>query len=488
MTAAKPRMKILFVSVEVAPFAKVGGLADVAGSLPKALRELGHDVRVIMPLYKMIEDDPRWHLETVLPVFDVQMSRHWHKTAVYKQTTHEGVPTGFIGTDEWFTQSVNSETVYQPGGMQHLFLGTAILEVLRRIDWIPDVIHCHDWHTGFLPVILREKASAQWDSVATVYSIHNLAYQGEFGMEVIDALELPHSVFHPEKVEAWGRVNFLKAGCAYADRVNTVSPNYAREIQTPEYGCTLQGLMSHLNKEGRLAGILNGIHTERFDPATDPDIPAHFTAQDSSGKATCRAELLKEVGLPEIEGAPVVGMVSRLSNQKGFDLVLAAADEALELPMQLVLLAVGDPVLAAQFKALQKRNPDRVKIIERFDAALAQRVYAGCDAFLMPSSFEPCGLGQLIALRYGTVPVVRSTGGLADTVFEGKNGFVFEHRSPMELLAALTRMHDTFVKKDKWAELMKTGMTGDYSWTTSAKHYEDLYKEAVSERSQLLTA
>ena len=263
-------MKILFVSAEVAPFAKVGGLADVAGALPKALRALGHDVRIIMPLYRMIEDDPRWNLATTLGSFEVTMSPSWRKTATFMETEHAGVPIGFIGTDEWLDLSVGSDTLYQPGGMQHLFFSEAVLRAMEELDWIPDVIHCNDWHTGFLPVLMREKHARRWNSVASVFTIHNFAYQGDFGIEILDALDLPRRLFNPEQVEAWGRVNFLKAGCVYADQVNTVSETYAQEIQTQEYGCRLDGLMQHLERLGRLCGILNGIDMDVFaDVAVD---------------------------------------------------------------------------------------------------------------------------------------------------------------------------------------------------------------------------
>jgi len=476
-------MKILIVSAEVAPFAKVGGLADVAGALPKALRELGHDARVVMPLYGMIERDPRWQVATTLDEFEVEMNPHWTKRATFKETELEGMPVGFIGTDEWYPPAISSESLYQPGGMQHLFFCKAVLRAMEELDWIPDIVHGNDWHCGFLPVLMREKGSPAWDASAAVFTIHNLAYQGEFGLEALDALDLPHSLYVPEKLETWGRVNFLKAGCAYSDRVNTVSEKYAEEIQTPEYGCTLDGLMRHLQDEGRLSGILNGIDTQVFDPANDPALPAAFTAENLAGKAVCRTEMLHEIGLPPITGAPVMGVVSRLSSQKGLDLILEVADQMLSLPTQLVVLGVGDPALVEGFRKLQARRPDHFRFVERFDAALAQRIYAGCDLFLMPSRFEPCGLGQLIALRYGTIPVVRSTGGLADTVFEGRNGFAFSDASAEDLLAAVARAQAFFNLPAEWSSLMVSAMKGDYGWAASARRYADLYRAAQEDRA-----
>lgn len=475
-------MKILVVSAEVAPFAKVGGLADVAGALPKALRRLGHDARVIMPLYRMIEEDPRWRLQTTLPGFDVEINRLWRKRAVFKEVDLEGLPVGFIGTDEWFPKAKSSESLYQPGGDMHLFFCAAVLRALEELDWIPDVIHCNDWHTGFLPVLMREKYPHVWEDVASVFTIHNLAYQGEFGPEVLDAQELSPSLFHPEAVEAWGRVNFLKAGCVFSDQVNTVSPNYAEEIQTPEFGCALEGLMQRLAHEGRLSGILNGIDTEVFDPATDPHLPSRFSEANLVGKATVKQLLLAELGLPAVENAPLFGVVSRMSSQKGLDLIIQAAEALFELPAQIVIQGLGEPGITAQLHELERRFPERFRFIERFDADLAQRIYGACDGFLMPSAFEPCGLGQMIAMRYGTVPVVRATGGLADTVFEGVNGFTFERRDPMALVAAVARAAEAYRDCDRWRDIVLNGMRGDYSWDKSAQAYVDLYRNAVTAR------
>jgi len=478
-------MRILFVSVEVAPFAKVGGLADVAGALPKALRRLGHDARVVMPCYRMIEEDPRWTLDTKIEAFSVPMGNRGNKQAFYKETEHDGLPVGFIGTDEWFTESIDSQTIYQPGGLQHLFFSRAIMLAMEELDWIPDVVHCNDWHTGFLPVLIREQGGQTWDDVATIYTIHNLAYQGEFGIDVLDTMELSHRLYNSEQVEAWGRVNFLKAGSAFADRVNTVSKTYAEEIQTPEYGCHLDGLMRHLGHLGYLSGILNGIDTDFFNPATDPDIPAHFSVTDLAGKQECRRMLLDELNMAPIQDAPIIGVVSRLSSQKGMDLMLKAAEAMFSLPVQLIVQGLGDPALSNAFKELELRYSNHFRFVPRFDPEIAQRIYAGCDAFLMPSAFEPCGLGQMIAMRYGTVPIVRATGGLADTVFEGRNGVVFQKQEPMEMLAAVVRAREHFLHPVRWQNLVHNCMTGDYTWDRSAAEYVELYLDAQNDRANL---
>ncbi len=475
-------MKILFASVEVSPFAKVGGLADVASSLPKALRVRKHDARIVMPAYGMILADPRWKRERVLTDLQVCMNGHWEELAFVDKMEFDGVPIYLIGSDRWFGEATRSDLVYQPGVDKYLFFSEAVLAMAEALKWMPDVVHCNDWHTGFIPVLMREKYDRVWSRTAGVYTIHNFAYQGEFGMEVLDKLGLPHSLFNARDVEAWGAVNFLKSGCVYADRVNTVSKRYAEEIQTPAYGCKLEGLMRHLKAEGKLSGILNGIDTDVFNPATDPLLPAHFSATQPGGKKECRAALLKQLGLPNDPAVPILGVVSRLSEQKGLDLLVAAAERLIALPAMVVVQGLGDPWLVEKLETLQKQFPDRLRFIQAFDEKMAQLVYSGSDLFAMPSRFEPCGLGQLIALRYGTVPVVRHTGGLADTIFEGQNGFVFEDATADDFLFAVARAAQAFAKPDVWAKYVATALSADFSWTSSALKYEDLYAAALEAR------
>jgi starch synthase len=479
-------LKILMLSAEVSPFAKVGGLADVVGSLPKDLRRLGHDCRVIMPAYAMIENNPDYEIKTVIAKFTVRMNPTWTKEAYLKEIVHSGVTFYLLGTDEWFGESTSSQTVYLPGSDQHLFFSKAILTAMNALGWTPDIIHCNDWHTGFTPVLMREMKDKTWDQSASVFTIHNLAYQGEFDADVLKKLDLPMELFNLHQLETYGRVNFLKAGCVYADQVNTVSPTYAQEIQTPEYGCRLEGLMKHLADYDRLSGILNGIDYDEFNPETDPCIPAHFSASSPEGKAACKAGVLAELGLRPIKGSALMGVVSRLSSQKGMDLMLETAQQLFALKAQLIIQGLGDPWLAGEFRNLQDAFPDNFRFVEKFDASLAQRVYAGSDIFLMPSSFEPCGLGQLIAMRYGTIPLVRKTGGLADTVFDGLNGFVFEERSSAEFLATCKRAVTTFGDPDKWTKLVHSAMTSDHSWERSACEYVEMYEKALEDRRNSL--
>ncbi len=476
-------MKILFVSAEVSPYAKVGGLADVAGSLPKELLKQGHDVRVVMPLYAMIEDDSRWELETVAENEPVQINSTWLELATIKRGYMDTVPIYFIGHSRYFRSATSSESIYTPGIEQYLFFSAAVLELAEALGWTPDVVHCNDWHTGFIPVLMRERFATTYLSSAAVFTIHNLAFQGEFGIEILDALNLPRSLFIPEKLETWGGVNFLKSGCVYSDQVNTVSPTYAKEIQAPEFGCKLEGLMKHLAAHGRLTGILNGIDTAYFDPASDPHLAAHYSAAKPEGKARCREALLQLAGLKPIKGAPVVGAVTRLSWQKGLHLLAEAAPALFQLPIQLVVQGLGDPALAETFRALEKKYPKHLRIFEVFDEDLAHTIYAGSDMFAMPSLFEPCGLGQMIALRYGTVPVVRNTGGLADTVRDGDNGFVFETPTPDSLVAACSRAVAAY-RKASWHDAVTRGLTGDYGWDKSAREYVKLYERAAPKRQR----
>jgi starch synthase len=480
----KPRvrpMKIVFVAAEMSPLAKVGGLADVIGSLPKALRRLGVDARVLLPHYRMVDAALPAPAKESLEPFPVRMNRDWTQMATFHETEVDGVPVGLIGTDRWFNESVSSETLYQPGGDQHLFFCNAALEAMDLLSWSPDVVHGHDWHTGFLPVLMREKKTAAWDRAGAVFTIHNFAYQGLFGHETLDRLELPHSLYNPHQLETWGRVNFLKAGCVFSDAVSTVSRSYAREIQTPEYGCSLDGLMRHLCAEGRLTGILNGIDTEEFNPSTDRHLPANYSASDMSGKQICRRNLQEELGLAKSTG-PLCGVVSRLSSQKGLDLLAACAPAMIDMSAQLVVQGLGEPAIAEQFKALEAKYPKRVRLVNQFDASLAQRVYAGSDLFMMPSRFEPCGLGQMIAMRYGTLPLVRATGGLKDTVSDGQNGFVFKNENEIELLEAFQRASAAFKDKSAWRALKLNAMMQDFSWDKSAKEYVTLYQSCVARR------
>lgn len=475
-------MRVLYVSAEVAPFAKVGGLADVAAGLPKAIKSLGHDCRVILPYYDLIAKNPRWKTKVVLDNFQVPLNPVWTKRASLRQLEYEGMTYFFVETDEWFTEAKDSASMYQPGGEVHAFFVASVIRAMELMDWIPNVVHANDWHTGFLPVLLKEKAGPVWSKTGSVFSIHNMAYQGEFGIEALDWHGLSHDLYNFEQVEAWGQVNFMKSGMAFSDVVNTVSPNYAREIQTGEYGCGLDGLNRFLAENDRLFGVLNGIDHSVWDPSTDTRIFANYSADSLENKQTCKVGLLQELGLEPIPGAPLVGMISRISSQKGFDLLLSSAKELFEMPIQLVVQGLGDSHIIEGFKFLEHHHPNQFRFLNAFDEELAQHIYSGCDAFLMPSAFEPCGLGQLIAMRYGTLPIVRSTGGLKDTVREQENGFTFENRSRKELIDAMWRAKELY-NTPEWDERVKQAMRQDFGWEASARQYVELYDKAITRRA-----
>lgn len=487
------KLKILLVAAEVAPFAKVGGLADVAGALPKALKALGHDVRVVMPCYKMIEDNPRYAVGDFLPPFEVPIHAGLTQTAWVRQTRIGGdVPVYLIASHDYFGDATESKKVYSMVPEPYVFFDRAVTEFVPRMApaWAPDVVHCNDWHTGLVPVFLQHfhADTPAWSRASTVFTIHNLAYQGEWDASLLAYAGLPESLFHYEKLEFYGKVSFMKGGIVYSDLVNTVSQTYAQEIQTPEYGCRLEGLLQDLHRRDRLTGIVNGIDYEEYDPANDPRIAAPFSAADPRGKANCRAALQAESGLPQAKKAAVIGLISRLADQKGFDLIHAIAERMLEMPVQFVVLGTGDQHYEAFFRDLQARHPKQVRANIGFDANLAQRIYAGSDMFLMPSRFEPCGLGQLMSLRYGTIPIVRATGGLADTIVDAGprgskgNGFVFSDYSADALLDTVQRAVRVFAEQSKWEALVGRALSADFSWTSSARKYAELYRRAAAGR------
>lgn len=497
-------MRVLFATAELAPFAKVGGLADVAASLPLALKSRGHDARIVVPAYRMIFESPEievrgpilgdpdswkrvapWHENLTNHAIDrrpwrVRVGPEWQEEAWLFAASLHGVPVTLIGASRWFNDAVSSETLYQPGSDQYLFFSRAVLEFSSRLGWIPDVIHANDWHTGFIPVLLREQGGPGLHNTASVFTIHNLGYQGEFGIETLDKVGLSRSLFNLHRHEAYGAVNFLKSGAVDADMVNTVSPTYAEEIQTAAYGCRLEGLMRHLAKHGRLRGILNGIDTEHaFNPATDTALPANYSAENLDGKAKCREALLTELGFDPSDSGPVFAAVTRISVQKGLDLVLSGLPEMIEQGGRLAILGLGDPAIADGLRLASEKWPDRVRYIAAFDAPLGQRLYAGADFFLMPSAFEPCGLGQMIAMRYGTPPIVRRTGGLADTVRDGVNGLSFAHSDITAYLHAVERAFRLYQTPKAYRAMQMKALKTDWSWSTRAIEYEQLYDATI---------
>lgn len=485
----KRELKILFVSAEVSPFAKTGGLADVAGSLPKALMELGHDVRVVMPKYRQIQADFKYVADFPVKLDNLVETCVLRKTELSYKINNRKRKQTFYFTDSY--KYFDREGIYGhfDDAERFIFFCKSVLEMLPRIDFQPDIIHCNDWHTGPLCLLLKERYGHLdfYKSMSTVFTIHNLEYQGNFPSYVLNLLNCGYEVFHSEKAEFYGMFSFMKAGLVYSDIISTVSAVYAQEIQTPQYGERLEGLLA--KRSGDLYGILNGISYEEFNPETDKAIAKNFNADNVQAKKENKHALQKEMGLP-VSDVPVVGLISRLSGQKGLNLIIDAIDDILRKDLQFVLLGAGDDYYQDQFRRISDQYPGKIAIHIGFNAHLAQQIYAGSDMFLMPSRFEPCGLGQIISLRYGTVPIVRATGGLAETItdydsdHERGNGFSFNQFSSVEMLDAIERALKLYGgKPGEWDKLVVRALNTDFSWDVSAKKYEDLYLHATEKRN-----
>ncbi|GBC93152.1 Glycogen synthase [bacterium HR15] len=482
-------MRILFAAAEMTPLAKVGGLADVAGALPKALNARGHDVRVILPAYPMILNHPRWHAEPLLEL-TVPIHTGWQERALVYQIRLPQL-TAYLIHSHWFDGATESTRIYSVEPRAYIFFCRAVAAFIERYaeSWQPQIVHCNDWHTALIPVYLRMLSHPVFESIGTVFTIHNLAYQGIFEAELFSQMGLPDHLFATDGLEFYGKVNFMKGGLLFSDQVNTVSPTYAREIQTPEYGERLEELLRTLAEQHRLSGILNGIDYEEWNPETDPHIPAPYNADDLSGKSLCKRALQQACGWHPESDRAVIGLVSRLTDQKGLDLIKAISAKILQLPVQLVLLGTGDADYERFFRLLHKRHRAKVHATIGFDNAWAHQIYAGADMFLMPSRFEPCGLGQLISLRYGTIPIVRHTGGLADTITDydltngAGNGFAFRDYKPAALYDAVERAVNLFGDQARWQALMRHAMRQDWSWRRSAQEYEALYRRVASSES-----
>lgn len=469
-------MKVLFCVAEATPFAKTGGLADVAGALPAALRRRGLDVRVVMPLYRGIS---RNGLEPVQRVHSM-IGGQSVGAAIWGGTFPNGAPVYFVDAAALYDRA----GLYGEGGSDYgdnllrfaFFCQSAV--TLMEESWQPDLVHCHDWHAALVPAYLRLRRHR----VPTMFTVHNLAHQGIFPPEQFPLTCLPYEAFTTEGLEFHGKVNVMKAGLVSSHLLSTVSETYAREIQTEEFGMGLDGLMRARSAD--LFGVLNGVDYSQWDPAVDPHIPAKYTADDLSGKARCKAGLQQELGLPVNAYTPLVGTVARLVSQKGFDLVAAALETLVAMGAQVVILGTGDATYEAMFQAATGRWPHQVRAIIGFDEGLAHRIEAGADIFLMPSRFEPSGLNQLYSLRYGTVPVVRRTGGLADSIidvtpetlhFGQANGFVFDAYSPDALAATVGRAVAAYRDPGLWRWLQQVGMRADFSWDRTADRYGALF-------------
>jgi len=476
-------MDILFAASEVAPFSKTGGLADVAGALPRALAARGHRVMVITPRHGVV--DPGAHKLEPLP-FPIHAGGHSGALWVSRGSA----PVFFLEHERFFghRRGIYSEPGHEYGdnAVRFAFFTRAALALPRLIGFYPRIVHLHDWQTALGPWLLRhEWGEEEWARRAkTVFTIHNLAYQGVFPKDVVPAVGLPWSAFRYDAMEFHDRLNFMKAGLAFADALTTVSPTYAREILSHEHGEGMEPLLRQ--RAADLHGILNGIDWDEWDPMRDPHLPAHFGPGKLARKHRCKELLQAELGLPVRPGVPLLVMVTRLADQKGIDILLPALPELLSHDVQLATLGTGRPDYERALHHLADTHPRQMRVRTHFDEGLAHRLEAGADVFLMPSRFEPCGLNQMYSLRYGTVPVVRAVGGLADTVedFDGKSGgtgFLFWEYAPRALLTAVRRALDVYRDKAAWSGLQHRGMAQDNSWAHSAARYEALYRGLVGE-------
>ncbi|MFC1559551.1 glycogen synthase [Candidatus Margulisiibacteriota bacterium] len=479
-------MKILFVSMEVVPFAKVGGLGDVAGSLPKAISHLGHDIRVILPLYRNIRE--KFNVKPAGGGIDIKVAGKIEKTSLF-QTNLPGSKAiaYFVANKHYYDR----DGIYGDNGgdypdslERYTHFSKAVIECIKSIDWKPDVVHCNDWQSALIVMYLKtvHKDDPFYKDTAVVYSTHNMGYQGIFEPDKLGVIGITKKEFAASPLNHEGKINFAKAAFTYADLISTVSEKFSEEIQTPEYGYGLDPVVKARSKD--VIGILNGLDYELWDPKTDKHIAKDFSVNDLSGKAEDKKDLQKIKGLPVDEKPPLIGIVSRLVDQKGFDILAAAMPAIMKMNVQFVILGTGESKYHKMFSDFHEKYPKKLALDLKFDAALAQKIYAGSDMFLMPSNYEPCGLGQLISYSYGTIPVVRKTGGLADTVIDCSSGskgcgFVFEKYSPQALTKKMKEAVDMFNKKKEWQELMRKVMGFRYTWDVSAEKYIELYNRAI---------
>jgi starch synthase len=501
-------MRVLLAASEVAGFAKTGGLADVAGALPRALAKMGIDCQVVMPLFDSCLRTGRCeptNLRCRVPVGpgDGIEVEFWRSTL-----PGSTVPIWFVSAGDLFNRDQpefgrglyqfagtdGSRRDYPDNGARFALFSRAVLELPRMLDWWPDAIHANDWQTGLVPVYLREHLCNHPDQgiagrarqISTLFTIHNIAYQGPFPPSMMEWARLDWRLYNPSQLEFYGQLNYLKAGVVFADQISTVSPTYAREIQTPWFGCGLQGVL--LERADRLSGIVNGVDYDEWNPAVDGHLPARYDETTFEiHKPECKRALQARLGLPSLAERPVLGMIARLVEQKGFDILKPAAQAFLTQGAQLVVLGEGDSRHRQMLRVLAEQYPNQVGIYLGFDEKLAHLIEAGSDAYLMPSQYEPSGLNQLYSLKYGTPPIVRGTGGLADTVTDTNadtlangtaTGFVFQDYSADALREAGLRALDVWSRNhDQWNAIVRNGMRQDWSWSRSAASYVGLYRK-----------
>lgn len=474
-------MRVVFVASEGVPFSKTGGLADVVGALPKALAANGCEVEVLLPRYRMTKPgSPLPQDQSVT----MPLSSGFRFAAVQDGGGSKGVRHYLLDCPEYFDR----DGLYQDKGVDYpdnylRFAGFSLgaLEFIKRSPTPPAIIHCHDWQTALVPTYLKHLYAHDpyFKSTAVVLTIHNLAYQGLFPPHILPQISLHAGLLTIDGLEFYGQVNLLKGGILFSDAVTTVSRRYAQEIQTTEYGAGLEGVLR--SRAGRLQGIVNGVDYDTWSPSTDKLIAAHFSSDELSGKQTCKKALLEKMGVPSpVLDRPLLGIVGRFDRQKGFDLIAEIAEKLAALDLYMVILGTGAPEYEELFRNLAAKYPHKFLVKVAYDNTVAHQIEAGADMFLMPSRYEPCGLNQIYSLKYGTVPIVRATGGLDDTIeaFNGSTGtgFKFSHYSADALFATIARALDVYRQPETWRKLMRNGMLKDFSWNQSARQYVDLYR------------
>jgi starch synthase len=488
-------LKIVFVCSEAVPFAKTGGLADVTGSLPVALARLGHKVSLIVPGYGSIDPD-RFGL-TKITDLDVRLGPVTHRATVYESAAIEGVTSYIIAHEGFFNRQYLYGTPdgdYRDNYERFAFFSRGALEVMRNRSLAPDVIHCHDWQTGLVPVYLSlsDREWGELHDARIVFTIHNLAYQGNFDFVALQKAGLPPDLFRMEGgLEFYGRISYLKGGILFSDVITTVSPTYGQEIQKDGLGLGFEGILRA--RADSLHGIVNGIDYGEWNPGTDPHLPMRYGEDDLRGKEETKKALMGKAGLEYGSGRLVMGMISRLAEQKGLDILCEAIPRVIDEDVAFVILGFGDQHYHDLLGRIAKERAGKLSVTFAFDNVLAHMIYAGSDLFLMPSRYEPCGLGQLISMKYGTPPLVRSTGGLKDTVvpFDARTGsgtgFVFEGYSANALAAEMQAAVRLYSRQDVWKKLVTNCMRQDYSWGTSALQYIDLYRKTVKRTNHSVT-
>jgi len=493
------RLRVVIAASEAVPWFKTGGLADVATALAVALDADGHDVTIILPDYISLRQARAAQLPDVTDTgvrFQVNMNGESVAGAVHwAQLPDTHVKVMFVAQDRYFNRPqlyMENGSGYADNCERYCFFSRAVMEICRQMVLRPDILHCNDWQTSLIPALLHSQYVGRpgFENAASVVTIHNMAFQGAFWHDDLALTGMEWRYFSMHHMEHHGQLNLLKTGIAFADQVTTVSPTYASEICTVEGGCGLDGLLRHRRSD--LTGILNGIDQDIWNPETDPHLEAHFSSNEPQpAKSWCKEFLQIQMGLPTRSEVPLFGMVSRISDQKGFDLIIEAAERILFQDLQIVILGTGDPGYEDGLRYLAEQHPSQVAVCIGFDDGLAHQIEAGSDVFLMPSRFEPCGLNQMYSLRYGTVPVVRKVGGLADSVVDTNHetladgtatGFLFSDYRSDQLAETIERTVATYRQRSVWQQIMKTGMEADWSWKRSSQRYLEVYRVAQERR------